>query len=42
MKNTIWKAMENICTAFSNGLIPDFLEDEMHFNIKKMQVLDLA
>ena len=41
-KNTIRQTMENIYTALSIGLIPDFLEDEMHFNLKRMQVLDLA
>ena len=35
-------AVEDLCEAFDNGLIPNSLEDEMYFNIKRMNNLELS
>jgi len=39
--NTIRDAVEDLCAAFDKGLLPNSLEDEMYFNIKRMQNLEL-
>ena len=41
-KHTIREAMEGLCDAFDKGLLPDSLENEMYFNIKRMQNLELV
>ena len=40
--HTIREAVEDMCSAFDQGLLPDSLENEMYFNIKRMQNLSLA
>jgi nucleoside-diphosphate-sugar epimerase len=40
--HTIREAVEDMCSAFGQGLLPDSLENEMYFNIKRMQNLSLA
>ena len=40
--HTIREAVENLCSAFEKGLLPDSLENEMYFNIRRMQNLDLV
>ena len=39
--HTIREAIEGLCEAFSKGLLPDSLNNEMYFNIKRMQNLEL-
>ena len=39
--HTIRNAVEDLCTAFDKGLLPNSLDNEMYFNIKRMQNLDL-
>ena len=39
--HTIQDAVEDLCAAFEKGLLPNSLEDEMYFNIKRMQSLEL-
>ena len=39
--HTIREAVEDLCKAFSKGLLPDSLNNEMYFNIKRMQNLEL-
>ena len=41
-QHTIREAVEDLKNAFDNGLLPDSLENEMYFNIKRMQSLNLA
>ena len=41
-KHTIRHAVKDLCTAFGKGLLPNSLEDEMYFNIKRMQNLELV
>jgi len=41
-KHTIRDAVEDLCTAFEKGLLPNSLDDQMYFNIKRMQNLDLV
>ena len=41
-QHTIRGAVEDLKNAFDKGLLPDSLENEMYFNIKKMQSLNLA
>ena len=41
-KYSIREAMEDLCNAFENGLLPNSLENEMYFNIKRMQNLELV
>ena len=38
----IREAVEDLKNAFDKGLLPDSLENEMYFNIKRMQSLNLA
>ena len=40
--HTIQDAVEDLCAAFDTGLLPNSLEDEMYFNIKRMQNVDLT
>ena len=40
-KHTIRDAVEDLCTAFEKNLLPNSLDDQMYFNIKKMQNIDL-
>jgi len=40
--HTIRHAVEDLCEAFEKGLLTDSLENEMYFNIKRMQTLGLA
>ena len=40
-KHTIRDAVEDLCDAFDKGLLPNSLDDEMYFNIKRMNNLDL-
>ena len=40
--HTIREAVQDLCTAFEKGLLPKSLENEMYFNIKRMQNLELA
>jgi len=39
--HTIREAVEDLCAAFDNNLLSDSLENEMYYNIKRMQNLDL-
>ena len=39
--HTIHDAVEDLCAAFDKGLLPNSLENEMYFNIKRMQNLEL-
>ena len=39
--HTIRNAVEDLCTAFDKDLLPNSLDNEMYFNIKRMQNLDL-
>jgi len=41
-KHTIRQAVEDLCIAFDKGLLPNSLDDEMYFNIKRMQNLNLV
>ncbi len=41
-KHTIRDAVEDLCTAFDKNLLPNSLSDEMYFNIKRMQNLELV
>ena len=40
--HTIREAVEDLCAAFDNNLLPDSLENEMYYNIKRMQNLSLS
>ena len=39
--HTIRNAVEDLCKAFDKGLLPNSLDNEMYFNIKRMQNLEL-
>ena len=39
-RHTIREAVEDLCNAFDKGLLPNSLENEMYFNIKRMQSLN--
>ena len=39
--HTIQQAVEDLCNAFDKGLLPDSMENEMYFNIKRMQNISL-
>ena len=41
-KHTIEEAVEDLCDAFDKGIVPDSLENEIYFNIKRMQSLNLT
>ena len=41
-QHTIQEAIEDLKNAFDEGLLPDSMENEMYFNIKRMQSLNLA
>ena len=41
-KHTIRDAVKDLCTAFDKNLLPNSLSDEMYFNIKRMQNLNLV
>jgi nucleoside-diphosphate-sugar epimerase len=40
-KHTIREAVEDIRRAFEKGLLPDSLQNERYFNIKRMKSVDL-
>jgi nucleoside-diphosphate-sugar epimerase len=40
--HTIRDAAQDLCAAFEKGLLPNSLENEMYFNIKRMQNLSLS
>jgi nucleoside-diphosphate-sugar epimerase len=40
--HTIREAAQDLCAAFEKGLLPNSLENEMYFNIKRMQNLELT
>ncbi len=40
-KHTIREAVEDLKKAFEEGLLPNSLQDERYFNIKRMQSLKL-
>jgi len=40
--HTIQDAVEDLCAAFEKGLLPNSLENEMYFNIKRMQNVELT
>ena len=40
--HTIRKAVQDLCSAFDKNLLPNSLDDEMYFNIKRMQNLNLT
>ena len=40
--HTIQDAVEDLCAAFDKGLLPNSLEDEIYFNIKRMQNVELT
>ena len=40
--HTIRKAVEDLCSAFDKGLLPNSLENEIYFNIKRMQSIKLT
>ena len=37
---TIKNAVEDLCNAFESGLLPNSLDDEKYFNIKRMQSIN--
>ena len=39
--HTIQDAVKDLCAAFEKGLLPDSLDNEMYYNIKRMQNLKL-
>jgi len=39
--HTIQDAVQDLCAAFEKGLLPNSLDNEMYFNIKRMQNLEL-
>ena len=39
-KHTIRDAVEDLCKAFDQNLLPNSLDDEMYFNIKRMNNLE--
>ena len=41
-KHTIRDAVEDLCIAFEKNLLPNSLDDQMYFNIKRMQNLELV
>ena len=41
-KHTIRDAVEDLCAAFEKNLLPNSLDDQMYFNIKRMQNLELV
>jgi len=41
-KHTIRDAVEGLCEAFDKNLMPNSLEDQMYFNIKRMQNINLS
>ena len=41
-KHTIRDAVEDLCDAFDKNLLPNSLSDEMYFNIKRMQNLEIV
>jgi nucleoside-diphosphate-sugar epimerase len=41
-KHTIHDAVEDLCKAFDKNLLPNSLDDEMYFNIKRMNNLELS
>ena len=41
-KHTIRDAVEDLCEAFNNNLLPNSLSDEIYFNIKRMQSLNIV
>jgi len=41
-KHTIRDAVEGLCEAFDKKLLPNSLEDQMYFNIKRMQNINLS
>jgi nucleoside-diphosphate-sugar epimerase len=41
-KHTIRQAVEDLCRAFDDGLLPDSLDDPKYFNIKTMQNINLV
>ena len=41
-KHTIRDAVIDLCEAFDEGLLPNSLDDEMYFNIKRMNTLELS
>ena len=41
-KHTIRDAVEDLCSAFEKNLLPNSLDDQMYFNIKRMQNLGLV
>jgi len=41
-QHTIRDAVEDLCDAFDKNLLPNSLSDEMYFNIKRMQSLNLV
>ena len=40
--HTIRDAAQDLCNAFNKGLLPDSLNNEMYFNIKRMQNVELT
>ena len=40
--HTIREAVEDLCSAFDRGLLPDSLKNERYFNIRRMQNLELV
>ena len=41
-KHTIRDAVIDLCNAFDQNLLPNSLDDEMYFNIKRMKTLELS
>jgi nucleoside-diphosphate-sugar epimerase len=41
-KHTIRDAVQDLCAAFDNNLLPNSLDNEMYFNIKRMNNLELS
>ena len=40
--HTIREAVDDLCSAFDKGLLPNSLENEMYSNIKRMQSIELS
>jgi nucleoside-diphosphate-sugar epimerase len=40
--HTIREAVEDLCSAFDKGILPNSLDNEMYYNIKRMQTFPLS
>ncbi len=40
-RNSVADAIEDLCQAFSDGLLPDSLDDTLYFNVRRMKELNV-